>query len=257
MKILLVDDEIVALKALERRVDWLKYGFSEVLTALDADSAREILKTTPIDLMMCDIEMPGDSGITLATEVRDQYPLTDCIMVTCHADFDYLKQSMKNRVRDYILKPIDYDELDEILTRFVSDKAEREKNRQLENIVRRAETAQETPPATTSKDAVENAKRYIEEHLAEKIYVEELANLSYMNEQYFMRVFKKTTGQSVTEYITGRRMQIAADLLRNTDKTVSFIAGATGSGDDSYFTKVFKKYSGYTPKEYRKQFGKS
>lgn len=256
MRILLVDDEVVALKALERRVDWLKYGFSEVKTAMDAEGARKILKESRIDLMLCDIEMPGDSGITLAGEVREEYPDTGVIMVTCHADFDYLKKSMKNRVVDYIVKPIDYEELDTILEKFIADRQESRAKEKREAFIKKAEEVQGIEEDKTEA-ALDLCKQYIEDHLAEKIYVEELAKLSYMNEQYFMRVFKKATGKSVTDYINSRRMQIAADLLRNTEKSISFIASATGSGDDSYFTKVFKKYSGYTPKEYRKQFGKS
>ena len=71
-----------------------------------------------------------------------------------------------------------------------------------------------------------------------------------------MRLFKKKTGMSVTEYITDSRMKLAADLLRNTDKSISFISSAIGSTDDAYFSRSFKKYSGMTPSEYRTHFGK-
>ena len=111
MKILLVDDEIVALNALKKRVDWVKYGFVEVFTARDGEQARSILKQEKIDLVLCDIEMPGESGLDLVEYIKDTYPQTDCIMVTCHADFGYVKKSMRVKAFDYILKPIDYEEL--------------------------------------------------------------------------------------------------------------------------------------------------
>lgn len=255
MKLLLVDDEIVALNALQRRVDWLKYGFSDIYTAQDVVGARDILANNKINLVMCDIEMPGISGLVLASEIRDNYPFTECIMVTCHADFDYLKSSMKNKVRDYILKPIDYDELDEILTKYVEDVKKESEIDRVNAVVKSVQDASGMKEEHDS-NPVETAKAYISEHLREKIYVEDLARLVYMNEQYFMRVFKKNTGMSITEYITDTRMKLAAELLRNTDKSISFIGTAIGSSDDAYFSKCFKKYSGMSPSEYRSRFGK-
>ena len=256
MKLLLVDDEIVALNALKRRVDWIKYGFSDVYTAMDADNARKMLDENTIDLVLCDIEMPGDSGLILSAEIRDNYENTEVIMVTCHSDFDSMKSSMQNRVRDYLLKPIDYDELDLMLKKYIEDKEKRETKDKIDRIVRIAE--EKDTDEITDKDPIEKAEEYIEKHLSEKIYVEDLAKIAYMNEQYFMRVFKKRTEKSVTEYITDKRMQLAAQLLRDTDKSISFIADAVGITDDAYFSRSFKKHSGISPTEYRNRFsGKS
>ena len=94
MKLLLVDDEVVALRALKRRVDWLKYGFEEVFTAQDAAGAREVLAANRIDLALLDIEMPGESGTELAAFLHETYPQTEITMVTCHADFDHMKKSI-------------------------------------------------------------------------------------------------------------------------------------------------------------------
>ena len=74
MKILLVDDEIVALHALKKRVDWVKYGFTEVLTAQDGATARAVFEKNRIDLILCDIEMPGEDGLSLVEYIRTAYP---------------------------------------------------------------------------------------------------------------------------------------------------------------------------------------
>lgn len=255
MKILIVDDEIVALNALKKRVDWVKYGFTEVLTAMDANSAREILIEDTIDLVLCDIEMPGESGLSLVEFIRSTYPWTECMMVTCHADFDYLKKSMRCRVWDYILKPIDYDELDQILVHFVEEMQARENKERIERITKK--TAMDKGNlAQTAEERVAVVKQYIEEHLNEKIYVEELAELIHINEQHFMRIFKKETGQSVTEYITERRILVASELLKTSDYSINFISDCIGCENYSYFSKLFKRYTGFTPKEYRQQFKK-
>ena len=251
MKILLVDDEIVALNALKKRVDWVKYGFVEVFTARDGEQARSILKQEKIDLVLCDIEMPGESGLDLVEYIKDTYPQTDCIMVTCHADFGYVKKSMRVKAFDYILKPIDYEELGMVLNKFVEEKNAAQKQQKLGEIVEKTEQTR-GGDLDNPAERIQIAEKYIEEHIQQKIYVEELAELVHVNEQYFMRIFKKETGKSVTE----RKVMLASDLLKNTDKSINFIADCVGCENYSYFTKIFKKYTGVTPREYRMQFGK-
>jgi YesN/AraC family two-component response regulator len=251
MNILLVDDEVVALRALERRVNWEKYGFTQVYTALNAEEARDLFNKKKIDFMMCDIEMPGESGIDLVRDIRENYPDTECMMVTCHADFGYMQQSVRNHVLDYILKPIDYEELDGILQKFVDSRSEKQLQDRLRSITKKTEESMGADTAAVQDDAVDTVKKYIADHLQDKIRAEDLAELVHMNDQYLMRLFKKETGMSVTEYLTDQRMEVAAGLLRKTDRSINFIACCTGCEDSSYFTKLFKKYSGCTPKEYR------
>lgn len=255
MKILLVDDEIVALNALKKRVDWVKYNFTDVMTAQDAAAAKEILKETHVELVLCDIEMPGENGLELVKEIKETYPDTECVMVTCHADFDYVKTTMKYKVLDYILKPIDYDELNSLLMQFMEEHDKRQQDMKISQLVKK-KSEERKDENIFSEDRLEIVKKYIEEHIQEKIYVEDLANLIHVNEQYFMRIFKRKTGQSVTEYITERRIFLASSLLKDTDYSINFIADCSGCENSSYFTKLFKKCTGFTPREYRAQFSK-
>lgn len=253
MKLLLVDDEVVALHALKKRVDWLKYGFTEVLTAQDAACAKALFEKHVIDLVLCDIEMPGESGLRLVAFVKEAYPQTECIMVTCHAEFSYIKEAMQYRVCDYILKPIDYAELEHRLMEFVRAKEAAQQKEQLTKIVDKAqETREKAEPTDGEQDRVESVKQYIEAHLQERMYIEDLARLVHLNDRHLMRVFKRETGLSLLEYITERRIMTAGKLLRTTDHSINFIADCVGCENGSYFTKLFKKYTGLTPSEYRK-----
>lgn len=255
MKILLVDDEIIALHALQKRVDWMKYGFAEVFTAQDAACASEILLKNKVDMMLCDIEMPGESGLELTEYVRLNYPDTICVMVTCHSDFSFMKKAMKLQVTDYILKPIDYEELDALLTQFSQEAAHEHDNDDVNTIVVQTQELREKPQDVT-EERLNVVKKYIEDHIREKIYVEDLAKLVHVNPQHLMRIFKRETGKSLTEYMTERRIVIASNLLKNTDYSINFISDCIGCENYSYFTKLFKRYSGFTPKEYRMQFKK-
>ena len=107
MNVILVDDEEVALNALRRRVDWKKYGFEEVFAANSAQQAQEAFQSHTIDVMISDIEMPGGSGLELFEWVKVYYPAVECVYVTCHPEFDYVRKALQLGSADYILKPID------------------------------------------------------------------------------------------------------------------------------------------------------
>lgn len=253
MKILLVDDENVAVNALKKRVAWGKYGFDEIFTALNTKQARRILSEHQIDLMLCDIEMPGENGLDFLEQIHDQYPNLTCIMVTFHADFNYLKRAMKYGIMDYILKPVDYEELEGLLEKYCKSKGVWYDQNELEKIIDKA--GGPVPANTSSNEGrIQKVKDYISEHLQEKIHIEDLANLVYLDEQYLMKLFKKSTGKTLIEYITEQKMIMAGNLLRETDYSINFISDCIGCENYSYFSKIFKKYYGLSPREYRSRF---
>lgn len=255
MRVLLVDDEIVALNALKKRVDWVKYGFTNVLTAQDAETAKALIAAHSIDLIISDIEMPGEDGLSLIKFVKEVYPSVDCIFVTCHAKFDFIKTAMKYKAWDYILKPIDYDEFEGLLQQFCDYKTSSARKADLDKIVEKTKEEKENYE-DAGEERLEVVKKYIEEHIREQIYIDDLAKLIHMNSHYLMRFFKKKTGESIVEYVTKQRIMIASNLLKETDYSINFIADCVGYDNYSYFTKSFKRKTGYTPSEYRTQYGK-
>lgn len=86
MKLLIVDDEIRAVQALVKRVNWQEYDFEPPLAAYSMAQAQGVFQQQEIYLMLCDIEMPQGSGLELFEWVKTYYPLTECIFVTCHDD---------------------------------------------------------------------------------------------------------------------------------------------------------------------------
>ncbi|MFI3314776.1 MAG: AraC family transcriptional regulator [Rikenellaceae bacterium] len=98
---------------------------------------------------------------------------------------------------------------------------------------------------------VEKALLHIRENLSEAIKVSELAEISCLSVEHFTRKFSSQMGQSPIEYLQGKRIQ-QAQLMLQTDKTrIKDIAYSIGFKDVSYFNRVFKKFTGVTPNEYR------
>ncbi|MBQ9412705.1 MAG: AraC family transcriptional regulator [Oscillospiraceae bacterium] len=253
MNVILVDDEEVALNALRRRVDWGKYGIDGVYTAGSMAAAQEVFRQKPIDIMLSDIEMPQGDGLELFEWVKLYYPAVECVYVTCHPEFSYIQRALRLGSADYLLKPIDYGELDGILTALVERlRRERHTERIPAHIQQKLEREDREKGGA---DPVDTVVSYIHGHIQENITIGELAGQVYLNEQYLTRIFKKAKGVSILEYITDERIRLAKELLTGSDYPINRVADAVGYGNYSYFTRIFKRSTGKTPQAWRQSGG--
>jgi two-component system response regulator YesN len=106
--LLIVDDEEIAIKGIVHGIDWSDLPIQNVFEAIDAEEAKEIFKNNPIHLLLSDIDMPNDNGITLLQWVREASPQTETVFLTGHADFNYAQHALKLDCFDYLLKPVDH-----------------------------------------------------------------------------------------------------------------------------------------------------
>ena len=109
------------------------------------------------------------------------------------------------------------------------------------------------PHIWTSDERMKQVLRYIHEHIADKIDVEDLANLASFTKTYFIRLFKQEFGLSPVQYINLKKVERAQLLLYTTDCSVKEVAYKLGFSDHSYFIRLFHKVAGITPQEYRRQ----
>ena len=105
MNILLVDDQPNILSSLVSCIPWHSLGISSIHTATSAAAAREILSNQKVDIMITDIEMPNEDGLSLINWVREKNYSVECILLTSHADFFYAKRAISLRVAEYIIQP--------------------------------------------------------------------------------------------------------------------------------------------------------
>ena len=92
---------------------------------------------------------------------------------------------------------------------------------------------------------------YIEENISREITLEDVAKLVGMNREYFCRFFKKATGVTLVDHINFIRITRAEELLVSTQESISSISDALGFSSVSYFTRVFKNITTFTPASYR------
>lgn len=104
------------------------------------------------------------------------------------------------------------------------------------------------------KASVNEVKEYVDLHYNEKLALDDLAALFYINKYYLVKVFKEQFGQSLSSYILSVRITKAKQLLRFSDKTVEQIGYECGLGAPHYFSQTFKSVEGVPPSVYRKQW---
>lgn len=103
-KALLADDDFLVRSYLKMLSSWEKAGFEITADVRDGEEALEILDKEKVDLVVTDLAMPLLDGIGLIREIRKKYPDTYVIVLSCHDEFEYVKQAMKEGADEYVLK---------------------------------------------------------------------------------------------------------------------------------------------------------
>lgn len=105
LKVMIVEDELLARTGLRMLVEWEKNGFQLVAEATDGQEALQILMRTPVDIVITDIRMPVMDGLELMREIRARNLYCQIVVLSSYDDFEYVKQAMVLGARDYIHKP--------------------------------------------------------------------------------------------------------------------------------------------------------
>lgn len=111
MKLLIVDDSPYVVQGLLKGIDWAEIGITKVYTAYNVVEARRILTDIEVDVLLCDIEMPGENGINLLEWVKARKLETKSILLTGHAEFDYAQRAVQLGAINYIIQPAPYEDV--------------------------------------------------------------------------------------------------------------------------------------------------
>lgn len=127
MNLLIVDDQPNVVSSLAFSINWNSIGVSNVYTASSALLAREILQNKTVDILLTDIQMPIENGLSLVEWVCQTRKNIACILISSHADFIYAKQAISLKVTDYILQPAREEDIRRAVQKAISQ-IESEKN---------------------------------------------------------------------------------------------------------------------------------
>lgn len=119
-KVMLVDDEKLILQGLLNIIEWDTLGLEVSQTADNAITALEMFKENPVNIVITDINMPKVTGLELIKQIKDIDDQVKFIILSGYDDFSYARTAMKYGVENYILKPINEEELEETLVKMIN-----------------------------------------------------------------------------------------------------------------------------------------
>ena len=103
----------------------------------------------------------------------------------------------------------------------------------------------------SAKKRLKEICRYIYANYAKELTVSELATMCCLSESRFSHLFKESVGTSPAQYVLGTKIEMAKELLKDTDLSIAQISERVGISNQNYFSRIFKKYTGVSPREYR------
>ena len=233
-RVLLVEDEEIIRKGIRYSVPWEEYGCSVVAEAENGAVGEEKIAELRPDIVITDITMPVKSGLEMIADTREEYKYI-AIILTGYSEFEYAQQAIRNGVSDYVLKPLDMDEMGAALEKAV-----------------RSRTA--LPPLSEEKvtdPLVLRIVAYLKENYQSKITLADLQEQFHYSERYINQKFQKELGTTVIDYLNRCRIQNALELIRKGELPISQIGWECGIGEYKYFSHVFKKYMGCSVREYQ------
>lgn len=238
IKVVIVDDESRIRQGIERLVlnngdEWEVVGtYINGLECLQDIEARNV----HFDVLFTDMKMPVMSGLELLARLNEMTGKSyRSVVVSGYDDFEFIQSAMREGAMDYLLKPVDRQEMKKCLNK-------------IKAIVLKNGTASQSNVKNIS---IELATQWIQDHLGEALTIEKIAAQVFMNPTYFSEYFKRKTGITVLDYVTKKRLEKALNLLQSTNMKVYAISETIGYNDTKYFSKLFKKHYGLLPSQLR------
>ena len=235
-KALIIDDVSLVRDAVKMLGQWDMFDITDIYEARNAQEALAVIQAEKPDLIITDMKMPVMDGTALLQYLETEHIPAKVIVISGFSDFSYMRTAIKSGVVDYILKPIDPQDLNNAISSAIG---------QLE------QAAGVRQPAEEGNPTIRSVKSYIEKNYHSDISLSDLSDTFFISKEHLSRLFKKETGQNLFSYIMDRKLEEAKRLLTETDRTLDDIAFSLGFSNGNYFSKVFKKNTGISPGSYR------
>lgn len=243
-KVIVVEDEVLIRKHVVDFINQFAEGFTVVEDFDDGEDIIQYLRENHVDLIVTDVKMQNISGIQVAKYVFESNLPVKVIILSGYHDFAYAQEAINYNVQAYLTKPTDPVKFQEALHKIKKQLDAKETH------ISPKEEAREISKIDATERAIEVAMEYIHSHLDEDISLSDVAAVACLSEDYFGKLFKKNVGKSFTDYLLAVRMEKAISIIKTGKYSVNEISDMLGYKNSNYFIKVFRKYTGYTPKKY-------
>lgn len=115
MRLLIVDDGHYIVEYLKHLLDWNKFGIHQIVTSTNSVEAKQLLNQNQIDILITDIRMPEVSGIDLLEHINENMLKTKVVFLSGYSQFDYAQKAIRLGALDYLLKPVDKEDMEKAM----------------------------------------------------------------------------------------------------------------------------------------------
>ena len=241
-RVILIDDEPLIVEGLKRVVPWNDYHCEVVATAGDASDGKELIRSFRPHILFTDICMPGDNGLTMLAALRSEFPDMQVAVLTGYREFAYAQEAIRLGVSRFLLKPSRMDEIREALQTMTE---------RLDRLQPEGAGADVTDAESAGSFLVRQALAYMEDHKAEKLTLQEVADACYVSQWHLSKLLNRYTENSFYDILNSLRIKAAKELLTDPSLRIGDIGEMVGYADTAHFARVFKKLVGMSANEYR------
>ena len=243
-RVVLIDDEKIIVDGLTRVIKWADYNCEVVGAAYDAAGGAALIRLLKPHIVFTDIKMPDQDGLTMLAGLKSEFPEMQIAVLTGYRDFNYAQEAIKLGVTRFLLKPSKMDELHEALSAM---------KERLDKLPPDAAAGEDEPCLDRHAGSfiVNQATAYIEEHYAQKLTLQEVADKCYVSQWHLSKLINKYTGNTFYELLNNVRIEKAKALLNDPKLKIGDIVDMVGYSDAAHFSRVFKRIVGVSANEYR------
>ncbi|MDO4522958.1 MAG: response regulator [Eubacteriales bacterium] len=242
--VIVAEDEELLLENVIHKIPLADEDFEVIGKAQTGVQAYELIEQQNPDVVITDIMMPMMDGIALLTKVREQFPLTKFIIMSGFSDFEYARSAIQLGVSDYLLKPLDTEELATALHRIKQEFRITQSSYE--------EIFQTGSGRVSPTEIARLLKDYLVKNYAENINLNLIANTLNYSPSYLTKIFCQSYDCTPNKYITNLRIMHAKQMLgHHPELSIREIGELVGYHDQGYFSRIFKKQTGHSPFDYR------
>ena len=211
--------------------------FERIYCARNGQEALDLIIRYHPDVMILDVRMPVMSGLEVMREAKGMGLCPKTIILSGYDTFSFAQQALRMGAVDYLVKPASSRQLLEILDRTLGQTDQQVQTVELNPMIVRA-------------------VEYMKAHMREDLSLARVAHEAGISAAYLSTLFTQNLGMGFVDYLNQIRIETACGYMHDERKKVYEIAFLVGFHDEKYFSRVFRKQTGMSPSEYRKEIAR-
>lgn len=223
-----------------------------------SDVARHLVSLQP-QVLCLDYDYPNAEGLALLRGLKGDHPAVAILMLTEYHSESLAVWAFRSRVWDYLVKPLSEEDLRGRIATIHQVRRNRLKGdarAPMQVVSAETDTTVERLRPGAGQKLVMMAKTYVQSHLSEDFDARAVARHCHTSYYHFSRTFKQVYGETFSEFLQKTRVSTAARLLAGAGSNVTQACYDAGFRDLSHFSRMFRRYMGVSPSEYRALHGR-